>query len=90
VFIARVIGEVVSTVRHDSLAGRKLLIVEKLSTDGESLGDSLLAVDSVDAGIGDKVLVIDEGSSAAIVTGLPDPPIRTVIVGVIDEVNIEV
>ncbi len=89
-FIARVIGEVVSTVRHDSLAGRKLLIVEKLSTDGESLGDSLLAVDSVDAGIGDKVLVIDEGSSAAIVTGLPDPPIRTVIVGVIDEVNIEV
>jgi len=90
VFIARVIGEVVSTVRHDSLAGRKLLIVEKLSTDGEPLDDSLLAVDSVDAGIGDKVLVIDEGSSAAVVTGLPDPPIRTVIVGVIDEVDIEV
>ena len=89
-FIARVIGEVVSTVRHDSLAGRKLLIVEKLSIDGEPLGDSLLAVDSVDAGAGDKVLVLDEGSSAAIVTGLPDPPIRTVIVGVIDEINIEV
>lgn len=89
-FVAQVIGEVVSTVRHDSLAGRKLLIVEKLSTDGEPLDDSLLAVDSVDAGIGDKVLVIDEGSSAAVVTGLPDPPIRTVIVGVIDEVDIEV
>ena len=89
-FIARVIGEVVSTVRHDSLAGRKLLIVEKLSTDGESLGDSVLAVDSVDAGIGDKVLVMDEGSSAAVVTELPDPPIRIVIVGVIDEIDIEV
>jgi ethanolamine utilization protein EutN len=90
VFIARVIGEVVSTVRHDSLAGRKLLIVEKLSADSEPLGDSVLAVDSVDAGVGDKVLVMDEGSSAAIVTELPDPPIRTVIVGVIDEIDIEV
>ncbi len=89
-FIARVIGEVVSTVRHDSLAGRKLLIVEKLSADSEPLGDSVLAVDSVDAGVGDKVLVMDEGSSAAIVTELPDPPIRTVIVGVIDEIDIEV
>ncbi len=89
-FIGRVIGEVVSTIEHAALRGMKLLVVEKLDTDGRSLGDSLLAVDSVDAGTGDTVLVLDEGSSAALVTGLDDPPIRTVIVGVVDRIDIEV
>jgi ethanolamine utilization protein EutN len=89
-FIARVIGEVVSTVKHVSLRDKKILVVEKIDTDGKPLKDSLLAVDSVDAGVGDTVLVVDEGGSAAIVTGLPDPPIRTVIVGVIDSIDIEV
>jgi microcompartment protein CcmK/EutM len=88
-FVARVLGEVVSTVKHASLRGRKLLVVDRIDTGGESLGDSLIAVDSVDAGVGDTVLVLDEGSSAAIVTGLPNPPIRTIIVGVIDSVDVE-
>ena len=79
-----------STIEHAALRGMKLLVVEKLDTDGRSLGDSLLAVDSVDAGTGDTVLVLDEGSSAALVTGLDDPPIRTVIVGVVDRIDIEV
>jgi microcompartment protein CcmK/EutM len=89
VFLARVIGDVVSTVKHDSLRGRKLLIVERLEPDGTPLRETLLAVDSVDAGEGDAVLVVDEGGSAAMVTGLKDPPIRTVIVGVIDSVTLE-
>jgi microcompartment protein CcmK/EutM len=89
-FLALVIGDVVSSVKHDSLRGMKLLVVERLSESGDPTGSSLLAVDSVDAGVGDTVLVVDEGGSAAIVTGLSDPPIRTVIVGVVDEVNIEV
>lgn len=89
-FVAKVIGNVVSTIEHASLKGRKLLVVEKVDPSGEPLGDSLLAVDSVDAGVGDTVLVLDEGSSAGLVTGLPDPPIRTVIVGVIDSIDIEV
>jgi len=89
VFIGRVIGEVVSTVKHPSLHGRKLLVVERLSENGEPLRDSMLAVDSVDAGPDDVVLVMDEGSSAALVTGLDNPPIRTVIVGVIDRVDLE-
>ena len=88
-FIARVIGEVVATVKHDSLKGRKLLVIERLTESREPTGDSQLAVDSVDAGEGDTVLVMDEGSSAALVTGLDNPPIRTVIVGVIDSVDIE-
>jgi len=89
-FIARVLGEVVSTIEHESLRGRKLLIVDRIDTNGQSLDDSLIAVDSVDAGVGDTVLVVDEGGSAAIVTGLPNPPIRTVIVGVIDSIDVEV
>jgi len=88
-FIARVIGEVVSTIKHDALKGMKLLVVEKLTEDGNPTGDSQLAVDSVDAGEGDTVLVLDEGGSAGLVTKLDNPPIRTVIVGVIDTVDIE-
>ena len=88
-FIARVIGEVVSTVKHPALSGRKLLVVEKLSEKGEPTGDTQLAVDSVDAGDGDTVLVMDEGSSAALITDMDNPPIRTIIVGVIDSVDIE-
>ena len=89
-FLARVIGDIVSTVKHPALKGKKLLVVERLDESGKATGSSSLAVDSVDAGVGDTVLVVDEGGSAAMVTGLPDPPIRTVIVGVVDRVDIEV
>jgi microcompartment protein CcmK/EutM len=88
-FIARVIGEVVSTIEHATLKDKKLLVIEKLTESGEPTGDSQLAVDSVDAGEGDTVLVLDEGGSAGLVTNLDNPPIRTVIVGVIDSVDIE-
>lgn len=89
-FIARVIGEVVSTIEHPTLRDKKLLVIERLDESSEPTGDSLLAVDSVDAGVGDRVLVLDEGGSAGLVTNLDNPPIRTVIVGVIDSVDIEV
>ena len=89
-FVARIIGEVVSTIKHHALDGRKLLVIEKLDAHQKPLGDSLLAVDSVGAGIGEIVLVVDEGTSAALVTGLDDPPIRTLIVGIIDRIDVEV
>jgi microcompartment protein CcmK/EutM len=89
VFLGRVIGEVVSTVKHPSLEGLKILVVDMLTPDRRPVGESVLAVDSVDAGVGDFVLVVDEGSSAALVTGLSDPPIRTVIVGVVDHIDVE-
>lgn len=88
-FLGRVIGEVVSTVKHPSLNGRKILVIDMLTPDRKPIGESVLAIDSVDAGVGDFVLVVDEGTSAALVTGLPDPPIRTVIVGVVDSVDVE-
>jgi len=88
-FLARVIGDVVSTIEHGALRGYKILLVERVDTALETLGDTLLAIDSVDAGEGDVVLVVDEGGSAGMVTGQDDPPIRTVIVGVVDEVDVE-
>ena len=88
-FLAKIIGEVVSTVKHPSLDGRKLLVIQRLDTERKPIGDSLLAVDSVGAGVGEVVLVVDEGTSAALVIGLDDPPIRTVIVGVIDQIDVE-
>ena len=88
-FLARVIGNVVSTIEHESLRGSKILLVERVGAGLEPLGDTQLAIDSVDAGDGDLVLVVDEGGSAAMVTGQDDPPIRTVIIGVVDAVELE-
>jgi microcompartment protein CcmK/EutM len=87
-FIARVIGEIVSTVKHPVLTGYKILLVEKLSTGGEKMGETLLALDTVDSGIDDTVLVLDEGNSARQVMKDPDAPVRTLIVGVIDHVYV--
>jgi microcompartment protein CcmK/EutM len=88
-FLARVIGEVVSTVEHPSLHALKLLVIDRLDLSDRGTGDTQIAVDSVSAGVGDRVLVVDEGGSAAIVTGLEDPPIRTVIIGIVDRFDVE-
>jgi ethanolamine utilization protein EutN len=87
-FVGRVTGEVVSTIKHPVLTGRKELLVEPL--DPRTLrasGPAVIALDFVDAGLGETVLVVDEGNAAALVTGLKNPPIRTMILGVVDEVR---
>jgi len=89
-FLARVIGELVSTVKHESLHSQKLLIIDRIDLEDCQTGATMIAVDSASAGVGDTVLVVDEGGSAALVTGLADPPIRTVIVGVVDHFDVEV
>jgi ethanolamine utilization protein EutN len=81
-FLARVTGEVVATIKHGALAGQKLLLAQPLAG-----GRATIAVDSVQAGPGDLVLVADEGNSAAQVLHRPRGPIRTVIVGVVDDVE---
>jgi len=86
-FLARVVGDVVATIKHPALANRKLLLVQPLTGDGTPTGRPSIAVDSVDAGVGDHVLVVDEGNSAAQVLQRPRGPIRTVVVGVVDEVT---
>ena len=69
--IARVIGELVSTQKHASHDGQKTLIVQPLNLDGTDRGDAVVAMDAVDAGIGDKVLLITEGFSAMTAVGRP-------------------
>jgi microcompartment protein CcmK/EutM len=86
-FLGRVVGDVVATVKHAELEGRKLLLVQPLTGDGKPKGRTVIAVDSVDAGVGDHVLVVDEGNGAAQVLGRPRGPVRTVIIGVVDEVE---
>lgn len=86
-FLARVTGEVVATVKHPHLSGRKLLLVAPEVTPGRPALSAVIAVDTVDAGVGDRVLVADEGNTAAQVLGMPRGPVRTVIVGVVDSVD---
>ena len=86
-FLARVTGEVVATVKHPHLRATKLLLVTPEPVAGRPQAPAVIAVDTVDAGPGDRVLVADEGNSAAQVLGLPRGPVRTVIVGVVDEVD---
>ncbi len=87
--IARVVGTVVSTVKHSSYQGLKLLIVQPIDENGEPVGDDYLAVDVVQAGVGDTVLVISEGNGARQIFSKSVLPIRSVIVGVIDEVEVQ-
>ena len=86
-FLARVTGEVVATIKHPHLAARKLLLVAPEPVPGRPVPASVIAVDTVDAGVGDRVLVADEGNTAAQVLGQPRGPVRTVIVGVVDHVD---
>jgi ethanolamine utilization protein EutN len=87
--IARVIGELVSTHKHASHLGRKALIVQPLELDGANRGDPVIAFDAVDAGVGDRVLLVTEGFSAMTSVGRPQSPIDMAVVGVIDRVDLD-
>jgi len=81
-------GNIFSTINHPFYDGKKLLIVDKTDLHGKRTGDYLIAVDSVDAGVGDPVLVVDEGNGARQIIGDASAPIRSIIVGIIDSVDI--
>jgi len=86
--IARVIDTVVATQKHNSHVGRKILLVQPLDLEGQDAGDPIVALDSVSAGIGDRVLVVQEGFSAMTSVGRPDSPIDASVIGVIDLVEL--
>jgi ethanolamine utilization protein EutN len=87
----RVVGTVVSPQQHSFYEGRKQLIVRYTRPDGTFHDDSyVVAIDEVGAGVGEDVLVLDEGNSARQLLDLaPSGPVRTVIVGIIDTIHIE-
>lgn len=89
-YIGRVSGTVVATIKNELFEGRKLLLVDKLDLEGQPTSKYDIAVDVVQAGVGDLVLVLDEGNSARqILDREPLGAIRAVIVGIIDEVALQ-
>jgi microcompartment protein CcmK/EutM len=88
-YIGQVAGTIVATLKHPFFVGRKLLWVERLDLAGRVAGRYDIAIDTVRAGVGDRVLVLDEGNSARQVCDVePWGPVRAVIVGVIDEIDL--
>jgi len=85
--LARVVGNVVSTINHADLGDRTLLLCDLLDPGGNPAGGYQIAVDSVGAGAGEMVLLLDEGNGARQVLKAPGAPIRTVIVGIVDVVD---
>jgi len=87
--LGRVIGNVVSTVKNKALEGFKLMLVKQADLSGNPVGKPLVAVDSVDAGEGDLVLMLKEGGSAKMVLKRSKMPVNLVIVGVIDTIDLD-
>ena len=86
--IGRVIGNIVATQKAPSHVGRKILVVQPLNLDGSDRGEAVLALDAVDAGIGERVLVVTEGFCAMTAVERPNSPIDMAVVGVIDSVDL--
>ncbi|RMF78205.1 MAG: hypothetical protein D6744_10370 [Planctomycetota bacterium] len=85
-FLGVVSGEVYSTINHPFYDGHKLLLVERVEANGAQSGKYVIAIDQVGAGVGETVLVNDEGNSARQIVDDADAPLRTVIVGIVDEI----
>lgn len=89
--LAKVVGTVVSTEKHPHYRGHTMLVVQPVDPDGRPKGRAMLAVDGVQAGIGDSVLVVDEGGSARAVIGEEGAvTIRTAVCAIVDRVDREV
>ena len=86
--LGKVIGTIYSTINHPFYDAKKLLVVLKMDPTGKTTEDYLIAVDSVDAGIGETVLVIDEGNSARQIVNDTSAPIRSIIIGIVDDIQI--
>ena len=86
--LGRVVGTVVATRKDERLLGAKLLLVRHTDPFGKDEAAHLVAVDTVDAGLHDKVLVVT-GSSARMASGLKDTPVDAAIVGVVDVVEVK-
>ena len=86
--LARVVGTVVATRKDERLTGAKLLLVRHVDPQGKDEAAYMVAIDTVDAGPRDKVLIVT-GSSARMASGLKDCPVDAAIVGVIDSVEVK-
>jgi ethanolamine utilization protein EutN len=86
--LARVVGTVVATQKHGKLEGAKLLLVQPVAADETAQGVVLLAIDSVGAGVGEKVLIVVEGRAAGDALGRKAAPVDAAIIGIVDAVDV--
>jgi ethanolamine utilization protein EutN len=86
--LGRVLGSVVATQKNEKLEGAKLLLVQPLDLEGKARGAAVLAVDGVDAGVGDQVLLIQDGRSAQLVLGRGVSAVDAAVIGVVDSVDL--
>ena len=87
--IGRVVGTVVSTQKHRKLDAAKLLLVQPLGLDGAPRGTALLTIDSVGAGIGERVLIVIEGKAAGAALRRSAAPVDAAIIGIVDSVTLD-
>jgi len=87
VIIARVVGNVVATQKEASHEGKKILLIQPLDLENQPMGDVIVALDAVDAGVGDRVLAVQEGFSAMTSVGHTESPIDAAVIGVVDLVE---
>ncbi len=80
-------GSMYATIQHEALNSRRMLLVDHLDGDGKPTGKYVIAIDTVGSGVGDRVLIDDEGGGAREVLEIGQAPIRTVIVGIVDAVS---
>jgi ethanolamine utilization protein EutN len=85
--IGRVVGNLVATQKNAKLEGSKLLLVQPLDLKGEPKGATVIAIDGVDAGIGDRVLLIQDGRSAQLVLGRGVAAVDAAVIGVVDAID---
>ncbi|TVQ39706.1 MAG: hypothetical protein EA384_05600 [Spirochaetaceae bacterium] len=83
----RVVGTITATAKHPVLVSHKLLMVRPLNAAGQAEGKSTVALDMVQAGVGDTVLLLDEGNSARTILNDGQAPVRAVIVGIVDTID---
>jgi len=85
--LARVTGRITSTIHHPDMAGQRLLVLDKLDAAGKPAGGHVIAIDTVGAGHGETVIMLDEGNGARQILGVADMPVRSVVVGIVDDVD---
>ena len=86
--IARVVGNVVATQKQQAHEGKKILLIQPLDLENQPMGDVVVALDAVDAGVGDRVLAVQEGFSAMTSVGHTESPIDAAVIGIVDAVEL--
>ena len=87
--LGRIVGNVVSTIHHSIVEGRKLLVAERLDQHGRPSGGYLIAFDAIGAGQGETVLILDEGNGARQILDDANAPVRSIVVAIVDAVDVE-